>query len=77
MDSKTEDGEPFWSGDRRVPKPIKFDQTNPLHMSFLTSASLLKARAFNVLDSTKTAEDVRETLLSILAEVLPEHKVRD
>lgn len=69
-DSVTEDGEPFWSGDRRIPTPIVFDQSDPLHMDFLLSAALLKARVFNVVDPTTTVEGMSETVQATLDEIL-------
>jgi ubiquitin-activating enzyme E1 len=30
-DHKDKDGQPFWSGPKRAPSPIKFDPNNPLH----------------------------------------------
>jgi len=69
-ESVTEDGEPFWSGDRRIPTPLKFDRSNPLHMEFLVSASLLKARAFNVIEASTTIEGMTETVQAMLDEIL-------
>lgn len=74
LDSTNEDGEPFWSGDRRVPKPSGFDPANALHMDFLTTAALLKARAFNVVDSDATAAELRPQVESLLGELLPEYQ---
>lgn len=69
-ESVTEDGEPFWSGDRRIPTPLKFDRSNPLHMEFMVSAALLKARAFNVVEPSTTIEGMSETVQAMLDEML-------
>ena len=69
-ESVTEDGEPFWSGDRRIPTALKFDRANPLHMEFLVSASLLKAKAFNVVEASTTIEGMTETVQAMLDEIL-------
>lgn len=69
-ESVTEDGEPFWSGDRRIPTPLKFDRCNPLHMEFMVSATLLKARAFNIVEPSTTIEGMYETVQAMLDEVL-------
>lgn len=77
MDSKTEDGELFWSGDRRIPKPITFDPSNPLHMDFLLTATLLKGRTFNVFETTNAVHDIHSTVVSLLTELLPEYQPPD
>lgn len=74
LDSTNEDGEPFWSGDRRVPRPSPFDPANPAHMDFLTTATLLKARAFNVVESDSTVAELRPQVESVLTELLPEYQ---
>jgi len=38
-------GAPFWSGPKKAPTPLKFDENNPLHLDFIKSATNL--RAFN------------------------------
>src|SRR5690606_4020428 len=37
-DAKTSSGQPFWSGPKRAPTPLKFDSTNPTHMNFIVAA---------------------------------------
>jgi len=41
----TTTGAPFWSGPKKAPSPLKFDENNPLHLDFIKSAANL--RAFN------------------------------
>lgn len=57
-----------------MPKPSPFDPANALHMDFLTTATLLKARAFNVVDSDATAGGLRLQVESLLRELLPEYQ---
>lgn len=76
LDSKDEEGQPFWTGDRRVPTPAAFDPRNRLHVDFLLSATLLKARVLNVLDSRKNVEDIEQMALAVVNEILPGYQVR-
>ena len=76
LDETTEDGEPFWGGDRRVPTPVTFDPANRLHMDFLVSATLLKSRAFNVHSAGKSGPEIESMVASVLSELLPDYKVR-
>jgi len=50
-DSTTSTGQPFWSGPKRAPDPLKFDANNPTHYSFVESAANL--HAFNYKISSK------------------------
>lgn len=47
-DSKTSSGQPFWSGPKRAPDPLKFDPANPTHFSFVESAANLHAFNYNI-----------------------------
>ena len=42
-DAVTSSGQPFWSGPKRAPKPVKFDHTDPLHLDYIVSAANLHA----------------------------------
>lgn len=44
-DAKTSNGDPFWSGAKRAPVPLKFDLHNPDHLHFVAASANL--RAFN------------------------------
>jgi len=44
-DQKTSSGAPFWSGPKRCPAPVNFDETNTIHLDFIIAAANL--RAFN------------------------------
>ena len=42
-DHKDKDGQPFWSGPKRAPHPIPYDEHDPLHAHFIESAANLIA----------------------------------
>ena len=39
-DSKTASGQPFWSGPKRAPDPLKFDPNDPTHYGFVLAAQI-------------------------------------
>lgn len=47
-DSKTASGQPFWSGPKRAPTPLKFDSTNPTHLAFIVAAANLHAFNYGI-----------------------------
>ncbi|BCR90544.1 E1 ubiquitin-activating protein ubaA [Aspergillus chevalieri] len=47
-DSKTSTGQPFWSGPKRAPTPLKFDSTNPTHFGFVVAAANLHAFNYGI-----------------------------
>lgn len=47
-DSTTSSGQPFWSGPKRAPDPIKFDINNETHYQFLIAATNLHAFNYNI-----------------------------
>jgi len=47
-DHKDKDGQAFWSGPKRAPSPITFDQTNEEHIKFVYSYSVLIAESLGV-----------------------------
>ncbi|RAL14966.1 E1 ubiquitin-activating protein ubaA [Aspergillus homomorphus CBS 101889] len=47
-DSKTSTGQPFWSGPKRAPTPLKFDSSNPTHLSFVIAGANLHAFNYGV-----------------------------
>ncbi len=42
-DHKDKEGQPFWSGPKRAPSPVKFDQNDPLHVHFVAAYSNMLA----------------------------------
>merc|ERR1719219_2439994 len=47
-DQTTSSGQPFWSGPKRCPKPIKFEVTCRLHMDFIVAAANLLASVHGI-----------------------------
>jgi ubiquitin-activating enzyme E1 len=47
-DSKTSSGQPFWSGPKRAPTPLKFDSSNPTHLGFIVAAANLHAYNYGI-----------------------------
>lgn len=47
-DSTTSSGQPFWSGPKRAPDPVKFDINNETHYQFLVAATNLHAFNYNI-----------------------------
>ena len=58
LDKVTEDGQPFWSGAKKPPKPLDFDANNSLHISFVTSAAHLRAAEYKIPMPQVSAEEV-------------------
>lgn len=46
LDSKTKEGNLFWSLPKRPPTPIDYDKNNALHRTFITSLACLRANIF-------------------------------
>ena len=46
LDSKTKEGNLFWSLPKRPPTPIDYDKNNALHRTFITSMACLRANIF-------------------------------
>ena len=47
-DSKTSSGQPFWSGPKRAPNPLKFNSQDPTHMGFIVAAANLHAFNYGI-----------------------------
>ncbi|KAF8341326.1 ubiquitin activating enzyme [Cantharellus anzutake] len=43
VDAVTSTGQPFWSGPKRAPSPLKFDPENSIHLAYIISAANLHA----------------------------------
>lgn len=50
-DSTTASGQPFWSGPKRTPTPLKFDTNNPTHMSYVIAGANLHAFNYGIKSS--------------------------
>jgi ubiquitin-activating enzyme E1 len=47
-DSTTGSGQPFWSGPKRAPDPLKFDAANPTHYTYIEAAANLHAFNYGI-----------------------------
>lgn len=47
-DGKDKLGNLFWSGVKRLPDPVTFDRSDPLHVKFITATANLIALNFNI-----------------------------
>jgi ubiquitin-activating enzyme E1 len=57
-------GQPFWSGTKRAPTPLRFDPADPLHLEFIVAAANLRAETFGIPPCTD-----REQVRAIVANV--------
>ncbi|ETS82511.1 Ubiquitin-activating enzyme [Pestalotiopsis fici W106-1] len=65
-DSTSSSGQPFWSGPKRAPDPLKFDPKNPTHFGFVVAAANLHAFNYNI--NTKGVD--KATYLKVLDNVI-------
>lgn len=70
-DSATSSGQPFWSGPKRAPDPLKFDPTNPTHFTFVEAAANLHAFNYNINSKGVTKEHYLEVLNDM---IIPDFK---
>jgi len=68
IDMVTSTGAPFWSGPKRAPKPVIFDEHNETHLNFVVSAANLRAFNYGI---QKTPETVHSALANV---IVPEFK---
>jgi ubiquitin-activating enzyme E1 len=69
-DSTTSSGQPFWSGPKRAPDPLKFDVNNPTHYSFILAGANLHAFNYHIKPNTD-----REHITSVLDNmIVPDFK---
>ncbi|KAK3678079.1 E1 ubiquitin-activating protein [Recurvomyces mirabilis] len=69
-DSKTSSGQPFWSGPKRAPDPLKFDPNNETHYTFILAGANLHAFNYHM----KSSSD-KQHILSVLDHmIVPEFK---
>ena len=55
-DCTTSSGAPFWSGPKRAPDPLRFDASNPTHMSFIVAAAHLHAFNYGIKEGSSVTE---------------------
>lgn len=56
VDYVDDKGHKFWSGAKRPPTPVHFDVNNETHLDFVTSAALLRAFMFGIVQSELKGE---------------------
>lgn len=71
-DSKTSSGQPFWSGPKRAPDPLRFDASNPTHFTFILAGANLHAFNYNI--SQKQTKDKDEILTVLDNMIVPDFK---
>jgi ubiquitin-activating enzyme E1 len=70
-DSTTSSDQPFWSGPKRAPDPLKFDYNNPTHFSFVEAGACLYAFNYNI--NSKNVE--KEHYIKVLDDmIIPDFK---
>ncbi|CAL8381639.1 unnamed protein product [Boreogadus saida] len=60
-DQLTTSGLPFWSGTKRCPRPLTFDQNKEPHMQYIVAAANLYAHIYGIA-GTRDCAAIRETL---------------
>lgn len=69
-DSKTSSGQPFWSGPKRAPDPLKFDANNDTHYTFVLAGANLHAFNYKIQPSSD-----RKHILSVIDHmIVPDFK---
>lgn len=53
---------PFWSGSRRLPSVINYDEKDDLHVEFVASAVYVKLRALNQLPESWTLDTIKDKI---------------
>lgn len=68
LDAKTKEGAPFWTLPKRAPAPLVFDETNMLHLQFISATACLQATIFKIpIPSEKPRSDEFRMALGKLA----------
>jgi ubiquitin-activating enzyme E1 len=61
-DQETSSGQPFWSGPKRAPDPIKFDPSNPTHFLYVEAGANLHAFNYGINSKGVTKEHYLQVL---------------
>ncbi|XP_075463762.1 ubiquitin-like modifier-activating enzyme 6 [Ascaphus truei] len=67
LDTRLKDGSLFWQSPKRLPSPIEFDIEDPLHFSFIVSASKLFAQVHSI---PLTEKDLSQEVLMKIASAM-------
>jgi ubiquitin-activating enzyme E1 len=60
LDTKLEDGSPYWVGSVRPPTPQTFDSENAMHMEFIIAIAHLRAYTIGVINDEHKSKDADE-----------------
>ncbi|EGC35357.1 hypothetical protein DICPUDRAFT_47751 [Dictyostelium purpureum] len=74
LDLVTKEGVPFWSSPKRPPTPLKFDENDSLHLSFIKNLSLLLAEIYNVSIPSDISEESIVKFIKNVTASIPEFK---
>ncbi|XP_003746538.1 ubiquitin-like modifier-activating enzyme 1 [Galendromus occidentalis] len=72
-DQITSSGAPFWSGPKRCPHPLTFDEDIELHLNYVDAAARLKAYLYGIDTKAVTKEQVKKLVKAVK---VPEFKVK-
>lgn len=61
-DSTTSSGQPFWSGPKRAPDPLKFDPKNEFHWTFVVAGAHLHAYNYGINTKNLDANTIHKVL---------------
>ncbi|KAK4984794.1 E1 ubiquitin-activating protein [Elasticomyces elasticus] len=77
-DSKTSSGQPFWSGPKRAPDPLKFDPSNNTHYTFVLAAANLHAFNYRINPPKNMSRDMIINVMNdmIIPDFKPDANVR-
>lgn len=75
-DFKDKDGQSFWSGPKRAPYPIKFDQNDPLHAEYIYSTANLYAFALGLEADRDKAKIVAAAAAIHVPQFVPKSNVK-
>lgn len=56
LDRVADNGTPFWSGAKKPPAPLIFDETDPLHFEFISYTALMRSRMYGVQVSSEQCD---------------------
>ncbi len=73
-DHKDKDGQAFWSGPKRAPSPITFDQTNEEHIKFVFSYACLISESLGV-TGTKDINAISEMARNVTTQAYVPKKI--
>jgi len=75
-DAKSTSGQPFWSGPKRAPDPLKFDSSEPTHLDYIISAANLHAYNYGLNGSTDITYFKKTADSAIVPEFKPKQNIK-